>query len=64
MQRILIVDDQGVTRLILDEFLRSLNLELQVEVFWSPLAALEWAAATRWTWQLSTTACRRWTVSS
>lgn len=44
MQRILIVDDQGVTRLILDEFLRSLNLKLQVEVFASPLAALEWAA--------------------
>jgi len=44
MQRILIVDDQGVTRLILEEFLRSLKLELQVEVFASPLAALEWAA--------------------
>lgn len=43
MQRVLIVDDQGVTRVILEEFLRSMDLEVQVQVFASPLVALEWA---------------------
>ncbi len=43
MQRVLIVDDQGVTRLILEEFLRSMDLEVQVQVSDSPFVALEWA---------------------
>ncbi|MBL3528896.1 MAG: response regulator [gamma proteobacterium endosymbiont of Lamellibrachia anaximandri] len=43
MQRILIVDDQGVTRVILEEFLHTLAPEAQVEVFASSLHALAWA---------------------
>jgi len=43
MQTVLIIDDQGLTRMILTEFVRSLGPELKGNAFETPLAALDWA---------------------
>ena len=42
MQTVLIIDDQGLTRMILTEFVRSLGPEFEGKAFDTPLAALDW----------------------
>ena len=43
MPTVLIVDDQSISRMILEELIRSIDEQLQVESFAEPVAALEWA---------------------
>ncbi len=44
MQTVLIIDDQGLTRMILSEFVRSIGPEFEGKAFETPLAALDWAS--------------------
>ena len=44
MQTVLIIDDQGLTRMILAEFVRSLGPEIEGKAFETPLDALDWAS--------------------
>lgn len=43
MPTVLIVDDQSISRMILEELVRSIDPKLQVESFAEPVAALDWA---------------------
>lgn len=43
MPTVLILDDQSISRLILEELMRSIDENLQVETFAEPIAALDWA---------------------
>ena len=43
MATILIVDDQSISRMILEELMRSIGDNIQVESFGDPIQALEWA---------------------
>ncbi|HEB95847.1 MAG TPA: response regulator [Sedimenticola thiotaurini] len=43
MSTVLIIDDQSISRMILEELIRSIDREIQVESFASPVKALEWA---------------------
>ena len=45
MATILIVDDQSISRMILEELMRSIDEDIQVESFGDPVKALEWAKA-------------------
>ncbi|MCF6281669.1 MAG: response regulator [Candidatus Polarisedimenticolaceae bacterium] len=43
MPVVLIIDDQSISRMILDELIRSISPEIQTKSFADPVAALEWA---------------------
>jgi len=43
MATILIVDDQSISRMILEELMHSIGADIQVESFGDPIKALEWA---------------------
>lgn len=43
MSTVLILDDQSISRMILEELIRSIDEEIQVESFADPVIALEWA---------------------
>lgn len=43
MPQVLIIDDQSISRLILEELIRSIDLDVTTESFADPVKALEWA---------------------
>lgn len=43
MPTILVIDDQAISRMILEELVRSVDQDVQVEAFADPVKALEWA---------------------
>lgn len=43
MQTVLIIDDQELSRMILNEFIRSIGPDVEGKTFETPSAALEWA---------------------
>ena len=47
MTKVIIIDDQSTSRIILEELVRGIDDDLAVETFASPLTALEWAQSNR-----------------
>ena len=45
--KVIIIDDQSTSRIILEELVRGIDDDLAVETFASPLTALEWAQSNR-----------------
>jgi two-component system response regulator RpfG len=43
MPTVLVIDDQAISRMILEELVRSVDQDVQVEAFADPVKALEWA---------------------
>jgi CheY-like chemotaxis protein len=43
MSTILVIDDQAISRMILQELVRSVDEDVQVQSFADPVKALEWA---------------------
>ena len=43
MTKVIIIDDQSTSRIILEELVRGIDDDISVETFASPLVALEWA---------------------